>query len=226
MAETVTYTGIRDITGWIHTGMWSYCPEYPGAEISELPQPAFLPHDFRVYLQKFVIGGQSGTYVETAAHVDPSAVPVCDLALGEFVLPAVVVDVGPKGPLEPLTVADVCDWEGFIRPGDALLLRTGWDRLWESPEFVPQSPYIKADAANWLMDRGIRLLASDFPRFDDPAQMQFPWDRCWKDVGLVMAPVVNLGGLSGRCGTLLAFPMKVRGACSTPCRAAILLNQT
>lgn len=204
--------------------MWSYCPEYPGAEICEVPQPAFLPDDFRVYLQKFVIGGQTGTYIETKAHADQSSAPVVDLPLEEFMRPVVVIHAGDKGPLEPVTLADVEPAAPDIRQGDAVLLRTGWDLRWDEPDFIESSPYVEREAALWLIGRGIGLMGSDFPRFDNPELMQFPWDEYWERVNLVLAPVVNLTGLSGRCGTLIAFPLKIQGACSTPCRAAIVMG--
>ena len=213
---------VRDISGWVHNGMWSYCPEYPGAEISELPQPAFLPDDHPVYLQKFVIGGQTGTYIETRAHVDRTAEPVSAVSLDEFWRPAVVIDVGSKDALEPVTLADVIPADGEIRPGDAVLLSTGWDTKWDDADYVERSPYVSREAALWLIDRGIGLLGSDFPRFDNPAAMQFPWAEFWQRVNLLLAPVTNLRGLSGRCGRLCAFPLKIRGACSTPCRAALI----
>ena len=217
--------GIRDISGWISGGMWSYCPEYPGADIQELPQPAFLPPDYPVYLQKFIIGGQTGTYIETRAHVDPKAEPVTALPLSQFLRPAVVINVGEKGPGRVISVADLEQAKPDIHPGDAVLLSTGWDKNWNEPYFIEGSPYIEHEAALWLIKREIGLLASDFPRFDNPSSMQFPWDAFWEHVNLLLAPVTNLDGLSGRCGMLAAFPLKIRGACSTPCRAALLLSK-
>jgi len=216
---------VRDISGWIYTGMWQYCPEYPGAEVSELPHPAFLPDDYPVYLQKFVIGGQTGTYVETRAHVDRGAAPVTALPLSEFLRPAVVIDVGEKGPGEPVTLADLRRADPDLRPGDAALLATGWDRHWEDPDYIDGSPYVERAAALWLFERGIGLLGSDFPRFDTPQAMQFPWAEFWDRVNLLLAPLTNLRGLSGRCGTLAAFPLKIRHACATPCRAVILTTE-
>lgn len=215
-------TRIHDITGWIHSGMWSSLPEYPGAEISELPHPAALPDDYQVYLQKFVIGGQSGTYVENVSHVNRAAPPVVDLPLEQFLRPVVVIDAGDKGAREPVTALDLERAGADIRQGDAVLIRTGWDANWEHPRFVPDSPFIERGAALWLVERGIGLLGSDFPRFDTPDAMQFPWEEFWERVGLIVAPVTNLTGLSGRCGMLLALPLKIRGAVCTPCRAVIL----
>ena len=215
---------IRDISGWVNDGMWSYCPEYPGAEITELLHPTFLPEDYPVYLQKFVIGGQTGTYIETRAHVDKSAEPVTALPLEQFYRPAVVLNVGTKAANEPVTLADVAQSGVELLPGDAVLLRTGWDTKWEDDDYIDGSPYIGREAALWLIDQRIGLLASDFPRFDNPSAMQFPWAEFWERVNLLLAPVTSLDGLSGRCGQLVAFPLKIRGACATPCRAALILD--
>ena len=215
---------IRDISGWIYRGMWSYCPEYPGADIQELPHPAFLPPDYPVYLQQFLIGGQTGTYIETRAHVDPAAEPVTALPLSACYLPVVVIDVGCKQAGEPVTLADVRRVNPELRPGDAVLLRTGWDRQWEDAGFVADSPYIEREAAHWLLERQLGLLGGDFPCFDRLSLRQFPWEAFWQHVPLLLAPVTNLEGLSGRCGHLAAFPLKIRGACATPCRAAIFLT--
>lgn len=216
---------VRDISGWIYTGMWSYCPEYPGAEVSELPHPAFLPDDYPVYLQKFVIGGQTGTYIETRAHVDRDSEPVTALPLSEFFRPAVVIDCGEKGRNEPVTLADLERAAPDVRPGDAVLLATGWDRHWDDPDYVEGSPYIEREAALWLIEHGIGLLGADFPRFDTVPAMQFPWAEFWERVNLLLAPLTNMRGLSGRCGTLAAFPLKIRHACASPCRAVLLTTE-
>lgn len=215
---------IRDISGWIYSGMWQYCPEYPGAEISELPKPAFLPPDYPVYLQQFVIGGQTGTYVECRAHVDKEAEPVTALPLSEFYRPAVVINVGRKGASERITVEDLERADVDLRPGDAALLCTGWDRKWDDSDYIHGSPFIGREAGLWLIEHKIGLLGSDFPRFDYPPAMEFPWAELWAEVNLVLAPLTNLEGLSGRCGTLVALPLKIRDACATPCRAAIILE--
>ena len=105
-----------DITGWIETGMWSYSSAYPGAEISECPHPPELPDDYEVYCQRFEIGSQSGTYIETKAHVDRSATPVSECPIGDFVMPAVILRVGRKGPNEPVRL------EELHHAGDSLIV--------------------------------------------------------------------------------------------------------
>ena len=86
-----------DISGWIENGMWSYSSAYPGAQISECPHPPELPDDYAVYCQRFELGGQSGTYIETKAHVDPTATPVSDCPIADFVMEAVVLRIPTLG---------------------------------------------------------------------------------------------------------------------------------
>jgi kynurenine formamidase len=215
---------VVDISGSIYTGMWSYCPEYPGAVVEPLPQPAFLQGKYQVFCQKFILGGQSGTYIETEAHVDASATPVADLPLHEFMMEAVIIRVGEKGPLEPVTLDDILADTPDIREGDGVLLSCGWDKKWRDPDFVSHSPYISKEAAQFLLEHKIKLLGADFPRFDNVNAMEFPWDLLWDKAKFVLAPLTNLYDLDVTRATLMAFPLKIDGAVATPCRAALILG--
>ena len=211
-----------DITGWIESGMWSYSSVYPGAAITECPHPPELPADHEVYCQKFEIGGQSGTYIETKAHVDRSARPVSECPVADFVMDAVIVRVHGKGAREPIRVEELIEAGIEIRPDDAVILATGWDVHWHEPEtFVAGGPYISREAALWLFSHRIRCLAADFPRFDCAAAPCFPWSEFWRSVPYLLAPVCNVYDQDFVRGRLFAFPLKIRGAMGTPVRAVL-----
>lgn len=212
---------ITDITGWIHNDMWQYGPTYPGAKISECKKPDFIPKEVDVYCQKFEIGGQSGTYIETEAHVNKKATPIVDILLEELFMDVVVVKLSKKNALEKITIRELKEINPDIRIGDAVLLSSGWDKKWRDADFVDGSPYISCEAANWLLDKKIKLLGSDFPRFDNIKTREFPWQRFWKDAKFILSPVVNLDSVKEKRAKLCAFPLKIEGAMGTPCRAAI-----
>ena len=211
-----------DISGPIYTGMWSSRPEYPGAEITPLPEPAGLPPGLHVYLDKLLISGQTGTYVETKAHIDPTGTPVTDLPLSDFCRDVVVLHVGPKAGRERITVEELERCRREIRAGDAVLVATGWDRMWRDPSFCDDSPFIAREAAYWLMERKIGLLGADIPRFDSIRAPEFPWVDFFDRVPLLLGPVTNLDQVTADRATLVCFPLKIEGACSAPCRAAII----
>lgn len=211
-----------DVTGWIENGMWSYSSVYPGATITDCPHPPELPEDYEVYCQRFEIGGQSGTYIETRAHVDPTATPVSACPIGDFVMNAVILRVHGKQAGEPILPAELTDTAVEIRPDDCVIIATGWDVHWHEPEhFVRAGPHISREAALWLFEHRIRCLAADFPRFDCVTQPCFPWPEFWRAVPYLLAPVCNVYEQDVVRGRLYAFPLKIRGAMGTPVRAVL-----
>ncbi len=212
---------IVDISGPIYTGMWRYCESYPGAVVSECERPPFVPPEREVYCQRFEIGGQTGTYIETRAHVDRRAMPVAEWPLADFFFDAVIVRLADKEPRERIELDEVRAAAADIRPGDAVLLRTGWDRRWRDPDFVEDSPFISREAAEWLIARGPALLGGDIPRFDNVAAPEFPWEMFFERVRFLLAPVVHLDRVIEDRVKLAAFPLKVERAVAAPCRAAV-----
>jgi len=215
-----------DITGWIENGMWSYSSAYPGATITECPHPPELPADHKVYCQRFDIGGQSGTYIETKAHVDRSGTPVSACPVDEFVMNAVILRVDEKEAGDPVRLEELEEAGVAIEPDDAVIIATGWDAHWHDPKyFIEASPYISRGAALWLLSRRIRCLAADFPRFDYVPEPTFPWPEFWASVPYLLAPVCNVYRHDFIRVRLFAFPLKIRGAMGTPVRAVLEVDE-
>jgi kynurenine formamidase len=86
--------------------------------------------------------------------------------------PGVVLDVRHRQPGEEITVADLhgalktADYR--LHPGDIVLIQTGTDRLWPSPQYFRAFPGMSMAATNWLLDQGIRTIGIDTPGFDRP----------------------------------------------------------
>ena len=214
-----------DISGWIDNGMWQSASNYPGATITEVPQPPEMKDEPPVFNQQFLLSGQSGTYIETKAHADPAATPVSACAIEDFVMNCVVLRVASKRQNEPIEMGELEKLHVDVPPDSAVLLATGWDRHWHTPEqFIAGSPYITADAAQWIFDKKPRLLGADIPRFDYPPQRVFPWQAFWDRVRYLMAPVTNIHQDSFTHGRLFCFPLKIRGAMGTPVRAVLEIS--
>jgi kynurenine formamidase len=215
-----------DITGWVENGMWSYSSVYPGAKISECPHPPEFPEEYEVYCQKFELGGQSGTYIETKAHVDRRATPVTECPIEDFVMEATILRVHGKGANQPIVANDLQKARVEIRPDSAVIVSAGWDEHWHNPRnFLEGSPYIDRDAARWLLAQGIRCLAADFPRFDNISSPCFPWGEFWEAVPYLLAPLCNVYGHDFVHALLYAFPLKIRGAMGTPVRAVLEVRE-
>jgi kynurenine formamidase len=156
-----------DLSHVIVAGMTTY----PG-----LPGPEIIPHLTREDSRKtyapgteFAIDrismvGNTGTYLDGPYHRYADGADLASLPLATLAdLPAVVIrTTGSRsravdiGAFVASTVADC-----------AVLLHTGGDRHWGTPEYAQEAPYLTEDAANWLVEHRARLVGIDAVNIDD-----------------------------------------------------------
>ncbi len=212
---------IIELSGPIEDGMWSYGAPYPTPSITQIPPPDWL--DYAVYSQTVAMAVQSGTYLETAAHMDQSRMSIDQLPLERcYQIDAVALWL-PRGANEAISAADLqgaLDRSALtLQAGDALLVGTGWDAQWHAPNFVTDPPYFLADAIDWVLDHEVALLGADTPRYDSPHNPQNFFPKFFQRDILLLAPVVNLAQVGNTRGKLTALPLKIKDACASPVRA-------
>lgn len=174
----------------------------------------------------------TGTHVESALHVIEGGEPIDHVGLDRVIGSAVVLDLTPAAERELLdarrleiAAARLEEAGESIRPGDVLLLRTGWsDRAIGTPAYFHRSPALTEDAARWLVAREPRCVGCDF--FEEPAARDPGWEaaefvvhRVLLGAGFPLVEgLVNLGALPPRC-EFFAPPYKFAGVESAPARA-------
>lgn len=119
-------------------------PVFPGDPAFKMSTAFTVPQD-GYYLQYVKEGEHTGTHYSAPCHFHVQALCADQLSPGDFVLPAVVVDVRAEVKANvdyEVSVADLKAWEaahGQIPAGAAVLLWTGCDRYW-SPDFGAHIP--------------------------------------------------------------------------------------
>jgi arylformamidase len=144
--------------------------------LPDLPAPAITPYLTREDSRRryapgtefamdwITMVGNTGTYLDSPFHRYADGADLAGLPLERLAdLPAVVVRTAGSGirevgvdALEALTVA-----------GRAVLLHTGGDRHWATPEYAVDAPYLSAAGAQWLVDHGAALVGIDAINIDD-----------------------------------------------------------
>jgi kynurenine formamidase len=212
---------IVDISGPIRDGMWSYGDPYPTPRIEQIPPPDWL--SYPVYSQTVHMAVQSGTYLETAAHMDPSRMTIDELPLARCYLVDGLCLWIPRSAdqaIEADDLIDACKAAGVTpRPRDVLLVGTGWDRQWDAPNYVTNPPYFTSGAIDWVLAQDISLLGADTPRFDSPRNPQNFFPKFFAHDILLLAPLVHLDQVRQARGKLVALPIKIDKACASPVRA-------
>ncbi len=68
--------------------------------------------------------------------------------------------------IDAMLAAQGLGWRGLM-PGDALYIYTGWSDVWESDDYYTKGPGLSYDAAKYIEEKKIVLVALDNP-FTDP----------------------------------------------------------
>ncbi|MGW7693961.1 cyclase family protein [Streptomyces asiaticus] len=167
------------------------------------------------------MGSQSGTHVDAPFHID-DALPTLDrLPLERFWGRAVVVDARGAEPRTPLGPSL---FEGRLRAGTIVLVATGWSRHWGHDDYLAH-PYLTPEAAELLVDAGIRTVGIDALSVDATPADDFPAHRILCGAHAVIAE--NLTGLdplldaqtAGEPIEVSLLPLRLPTADGAPVRA-------
>jgi kynurenine formamidase len=119
-----------------------------------------------------------------------------------------------------------------VRPGDVVLLRTGWAAYWnDAPKFVRQvhGPGPALDGAKWLSRRGILAAGSDTMAFEKVPDAAMPVHvHLLVESGIHIIECLNLEDLAA-AGThefvFVAAPLKIQGGTASPIRPIALAER-
>ncbi len=158
----------------------------------------------------------AGTHVDAPVHIVPNGKSIEELPLDAFVGPGAVIPVKKRGG-EEVTATELEKSGVTVNHGDILMLFTGWDEKFESPDYNIH-PYLSVDAAEWMVKKGVKLLGIDCITVDLPTPLRpkgfdFPVHRILLGNGVLIAEnVANLGKIVGRKIRILALPLRVKGS--------------
>jgi len=171
----------------------------------------------------------AGTHVDAPVHIIGNGKSIEEIPLEDFVGPGAVIPVKKRGG-EEVTARDLEDSGVPVSRGDILMLFTGWDEKFESPDYN-RHPYLSVDAAEWIVGKGVKLFGIDCITVDLPTPMrqkgfEFPVHRILLGNGVLIAEnVANLGAVAGKKIRILALPIKVMGSDAAHARiVAEILN--
>ena len=217
-------TTIIDLSHPIYAGLQTH----PG-----LPAPISTPfrtrEDYRAasgtdfQIDQVTMVGNTGTYLDSPFHRSADGGDLASVPLEAVVdLPTFVLDVRRHRAVNAESLAQL-QHENLI--GAAVLLHTGGDRHWATEAYADQAPFLTADGAQWLAQRGPALIGIDSVNIDDLADQSRPAHTSLLGAGvLVLEHLTALAGLPARSARLHAAPPAWRGVGTWPVRAYALIG--
>ena len=132
------------------------------------------------------LGAHTGTHVDGPAHFYDGGPGTEVLDLDAMIGPCLVVEIADRG-LDPIDAAAL-EAAGVADGTERLLLKTTNSKLWEGSEFTHDFIRLDASGAEWVLDRGIRLIGIDYLSIGDGDAHR----------ALLAKPVIALEGLDLR----------------------------
>lgn len=218
---------IVDLSHRIHEGLVTY-PGLPAPEITpfltrEDSRARYAPGtEFAMDLITMI--GNTGTYLDSPFHRYGDGADLAGLDLTTLVdLPAEVFH------LTDLTTRGIPAGVFLDRDlrGTAVLLHTGWDRLFGTAEYAHGSPYLETAAVEYLVAQGVTLVGIDALNIDDTESGgERPAHSGLLAAGIhVVEHLTGLGELPPHGARFTAAPPAVQGFGTFPVRAFAILRE-
>ncbi|MDQ3766572.1 MAG: cyclase family protein [Actinomycetota bacterium] len=156
-----------------------------------------------------------GTHLDAPLHFMPDGAAVEETDLDSCIGPAFVADLRGVREID----AGHLD-ERVPRSVSRLLLKTDNSSMWESKAFFEDFSALTVKGAQWVVDRGIRLVANDYLSIQ-----LFGGDRrthlSLLEAGVVILEGIDLSGVQPGTYELICLPLRVVDAEAAPARAVL-----
>lgn len=165
---------------------------------------------------KIEMCSNTGTYLDSPFHryeegKDLAALDLESVASLEGI--KVVVD-------EKVTAIRKEAFMGVEVYGKAVLVQTNWSRNWNTEKYYEGAPFLTKDAAQYLRDKGAKLVGIDSYNIDDVSGKERPVHSILLGAEiLIVEHMSNLKAVPGIGFKFYAVPVKVKGFGTFPVRA-------
>ena len=209
-----------ELSHTIHHGLVTY-PGLPAPEISEhLSREAsaarYAP-GVTFQIGRISLVANTGTYLDSPWHRYAEGKDLSGLPLEALVdLEGALLRATGTG----RRAVDVLELAPLEVRGKAVLLHTGWDVHFGTPQYAKEAPYLTEAGAAWLVEHGAALVGIDSINIDDAGDAARPAHSRLLAAGI---PIVeHLRGLEQLPATGFRFsaaPPRIQGLGSFPVRA-------
>ncbi len=190
---------------------------WPGDASFDYRLVARLAEGASVNLGRVTTSLHSGTHADAFFHFEDDGLTIDRFPPERYVGKAAVVDLSAKfaESLGEITIAD-------LEPGATaprLLIKTG---VWpDSAKFPKAIPVLADGVAEWMRNRGVKLLGLDLPSVDaiDSKDLRNHHALAAADIAIVEG--LDLSAAEAGVYLLAALPLKITGGDGAPVRAVL-----
>ncbi len=224
-------------------GADSMVPFFPGIKKEDLPGGK----GWAVELME--LSTHSGTHLDAPWHYHPTmdngkkALTIDEVPLDWCMGNGVVLDFRAFADgyrIESRDMETAFEGIGYdLQPGDIVLIMTGADKYWGSPEYLLKGCGMGRDSTLWLTERGVRVVGTDAWSWDRPLPLiteefqrtgntSLIWEAHFAGIEKGYCHIEKLTALDQLPPfgfTFFCFPVKIKNASAGWIRAVAMLDQ-
>jgi arylformamidase len=211
-------TRMIDVTLSIRPGMLTY----PGDPVVAIERASDMRAGDVSNLSVISMSTHTGTHVDPPIHFVDGGATIDQLSLDTLIGDAVVADMCG------VATIGVRELEAAELPAgvDRVLFLTDWSARWaeESPAFPDAVTCASVEAARWLVERGVRLVGTDFISIEGTDDPTFPVHRTLLGAGIAIVEGLDLRDVPAGRYTLWCLPLKLRDGDGGPARVVLVAD--
>jgi len=194
-------------------------PTWPGSIGMKIERLSCFENGNDVNVSMLTCDVHTGTHIETSLHFFPEGDTVTQIPLDILIGDVFVAHIPATSVITPEDLAVINIPEGT----DRLLLRTDNSELWDGSNriFQPDFAALNSDAAQWIVDRGIKLLGVDYLSVELLRDHTSHNHIVLLSGGVIILEGLDLSNISQGFYELICLPLKLVGAEGAPARAVL-----
>lgn len=202
-----------------------------GFELKTILDYTACTTDIKFRAQRIEMLAGAGTHIDAPSHSTPGGMTIDKLSLEHLLSPCVVIDVSNRADEHyKVSPEDITAFEneyGTISPHSFVLIRTGWDQFWDTPNTYRNNlkfPSISEKAALLLLQRDISGIGIDTLSPDRPED-GFPVHKAILTAGkYIVENIANSKCLPPIGSFALCLPIKIKDGTEAPVRLIALIK--
>jgi arylformamidase len=202
---------IYDVTVPISPAMHTY-PGDPAAEVEQVQQ---ISRGDVANVTHLRFGTHTGTHIDAPHHFIDGGMTVDEIPLNLLIGRARVLELS-----DAVITAEVLGEYDFT--ADArVLFKTRNSYLWNEPDFVKEFVYLTKDAAEHLVENGIKVVGIDYLSVEKFAFEQPDVHRTLLGNGTIVVEGLNLSEVDPGDYEMICLPLKVDRGDGAPARVVL-----
>ncbi len=193
-------------------------PHWPGSVAFQLLRYQDLNRGDPANVSRICCDAHAGTHIDAPLHFIQNGLAIDQLALDVLIGPCTIWDLADKA----LITRQDLSFAGLPNFNKRILFRTRNSALrrLEENRFTENYVAISTDAAEYLVDLGVKLIGIDYLSVE-PFGNSADTHRTLLSAGVVIVEGLNLANVTPGDYELICLPLKLAGAEGAPARAVL-----